>query len=182
MTTYHERSYLGGIDVRHSWGRHSKTHVNMISEHIGKQLRITLERNVNYVDRRYARKYLKSKVCCCRITRRPASQLPRLCSCQSDKLLYGLYAETGSCRKNQMARDRSRDRSEVTCGIVTQGTIDRGIDGKVVCCSPKRSVYPSGGDLATMEAPIAPLAPGRFSTTTGWPIVLENFSASSLAR
>ncbi len=31
------------------------------------------------------------------------------------------------------------------------------------------SVCPSGGDLATISPPIMPPAPGRLSTTTGWP-------------
>ncbi len=32
-----------------------------------------------------------------------------------------------------------------------------------------RKVWPSGGDFATKSAAIVPLAPVRFSTTTGWP-------------
>src|SRR5262245_31167265 len=34
---------------------------------------------------------------------------------------------------------------------------------------PKKSVYPSGGDLRTASAAITPSPPGRASTTTGWP-------------
>ena len=32
-----------------------------------------------------------------------------------------------------------------------------------------KSVWPSGGDCMTADAAIAPSAPVRFSTTTGWP-------------
>src|SRR5690349_7235981 len=35
--------------------------------------------------------------------------------------------------------------------------------------SASSSVYPSGGDLATKSAPTFPVAPGLFSTITGWP-------------
>ena len=31
-----------------------------------------------------------------------------------------------------------------------------------------RSVYPSGADWATKDSAIMPLAPARFSITTGW--------------
>ena len=41
--------------------------------------------------------------------------------------------------------------------------------GKVRLCIS--SVWPSGADLATASAPIAPPAPPRFSTTTGWPML-----------
>jgi len=30
-------------------------------------------------------------------------------------------------------------------------------------------VWPSGGDFTTSCVPVTPLAPGRFSITTGWP-------------
>src|SRR5262245_22478816 len=36
-------------------------------------------------------------------------------------------------------------------------------------------VYPSGSDLATNSAAMAPLAPGLFSTTAGWPRNSWNF-------
>ncbi len=32
------------------------------------------------------------------------------------------------------------------------------------------SVWPSGGAVFTAMVPITPLAPGRLSTTTGWPV------------
>ncbi len=35
-------------------------------------------------------------------------------------------------------------------------------------------VWPSGADLATRSAPMLPLAPARFSTTTGWPRLSES--------
>src|SRR6266571_161383 len=34
---------------------------------------------------------------------------------------------------------------------------------------PAAIVYPSGADFATKSRPSMPLAPGRFSTSTGWP-------------
>ena len=39
----------------------------------------------------------------------------------------------------------------------------------MVVSIPASSVWPSGSDFATSCAPIAVLAPGRFSITTGWP-------------
>src|SRR6266550_2628149 len=44
-----------------------------------------------------------------------------------------------------------------------------------------RNAYPSAGDLATASAPIAPLAPGRFSTTTGCLIASETPGAMARA-
>jgi hypothetical protein len=37
------------------------------------------------------------------------------------------------------------------------------------------SVYPSGFALATTVVPMLPPAPGRFSTTNGWPIPAASF-------
>ena len=39
----------------------------------------------------------------------------------------------------------------------------------MVVSIPASSVKPSGADFATICAPIAVLAPARFSITTGWP-------------
>src|SRR5882724_1500673 len=39
----------------------------------------------------------------------------------------------------------------------------------MVVSIPANSVRPSGADFATICAPIAVLAPARFSITTGWP-------------
>jgi hypothetical protein len=39
------------------------------------------------------------------------------------------------------------------------------------------SVAPSGAELATKSAPIWPLAPGRFSTMTGWPQIATSFGS-----
>ena len=36
------------------------------------------------------------------------------------------------------------------------------------------SVNPSGAALATISEPMTPLAPARFSTTTGWPSRMLN--------
>src|SRR5262245_12425137 len=44
------------------------------------------------------------------------------------------------------------------------------------------SVWPSGSALATTSAPMFPPAPGRFSTTTGWPSVLASSSPTARAR
>jgi hypothetical protein len=41
------------------------------------------------------------------------------------------------------------------------------------------SVCPSGADFATSTTPILPFAPGRFSTTTGWPSVSWSFAPSA---
>src|SRR3954465_3984001 len=41
---------------------------------------------------------------------------------------------------------------------------------------PTRIVWPSGSDLATNSAAIAPFAPGLFSTTAGWPSTSWNFA------
>ena len=43
------------------------------------------------------------------------------------------------------------------------------------------SVWPSAGACATCAAPMAPPAPGRFSTTKGWPVRACNRSASGRA-
>ena len=40
---------------------------------------------------------------------------------------------------------------------------------------------PSGADFATESAAMLPPAPGRFSTTTGWPRARESGSASARA-
>src|SRR2546422_11039636 len=40
-------------------------------------------------------------------------------------------------------------------------------------------MWPSGGALATISVPIMPEAPGRFSTTNGWPRLSESFGAMS---
>src|SRR6266571_5145038 len=45
----------------------------------------------------------------------------------------------------------------------------------------KRSVYPSGADLATYSFAMLVPAPGRFSTTTCWPRSSESFEASRRA-
>jgi hypothetical protein len=41
---------------------------------------------------------------------------------------------------------------------------------------PTRSVWPSGGAATTLCAPIDPLAPARFSTTTLWPSAAASLS------
>src|SRR3954462_5320805 len=40
------------------------------------------------------------------------------------------------------------------------------------------TVWPSGAALATYCAAMLELAPGRFSTTTGWPMFCETFAAT----
>ena len=47
---------------------------------------------------------------------------------------------------------------------------------------PNRMVWPSGSDCATPCVAINPFAPGRFSTTTGWPSRSDIFGAISRAR
>src|SRR6516165_11691606 len=44
------------------------------------------------------------------------------------------------------------------------------------------SVYPSGADVASACEATTPPAPGRFSTTTDWPHILETTSPSVRAR
>jgi len=46
---------------------------------------------------------------------------------------------------------------------------------------PSSSVWPSAGARTTASAPSMPLAPGLFSTTTGWPSETRSFSARSRA-
>src|SRR5882762_2932475 len=53
-------------------------------------------------------------------------------------------------------------------------TLVLGFDGTMVInphvpSKPSTSVWPSGALLATCSVPMLPEAPGRFSTTTGWP-------------
>src|SRR5206468_11780058 len=57
------------------------------------------------------------------------------------------------------------------------------MNGSTVIAPPDvtRNVYPSAGDLATASAPIAPFAPGRFSTTTGCLIASETPGAMARA-
>src|SRR5438132_11807240 len=43
-----------------------------------------------------------------------------------------------------------------------------------VAASDTISVWPSGGDFATYSPPIICVAPGLFSTTTGWPQISES--------
>src|SRR2546428_5911471 len=51
--------------------------------------------------------------------------------------------------------------------------------GAAVCADEvTRSVWPSGSAFATTPAPSRVLAPGRFSTMTGWPSDADNRSAS----
>src|SRR3954468_12051215 len=47
---------------------------------------------------------------------------------------------------------------------------------------PRSQVLPSGGLFATTSAARLPPAPGRFSTTTGWPSVSESFAPRARAR
>ena len=51
-------------------------------------------------------------------------------------------------------------------------------------CAPVAtiSICPSGGDRMTYSAPTTPLAPARFSTTTGWPIASRMPSATARAK
>src|SRR5258708_3646114 len=48
--------------------------------------------------------------------------------------------------------------------------------------APITSVYPSGGDFATAFAPRLPDAPGRLSTTTGWPHISASLGPMVRAR
>jgi hypothetical protein len=48
-------------------------------------------------------------------------------------------------------------------------------------CTTRR-VYPSGALRATNSLPTFPPAPGRFSTTTGWPRTGVSLSASQRPR
>jgi hypothetical protein len=43
------------------------------------------------------------------------------------------------------------------------------------------SVWPSGAALATRSVAMLPLAPARFSTTTGWPMFSDSFAATRRA-
>ena len=51
-----------------------------------------------------------------------------------------------------------------------------------VLTPPITSVYPSGAALATYSQPMLPLAPGLFSTTTGWFIALARPVATRRAN
>lgn len=46
---------------------------------------------------------------------------------------------------------------------------------------PNRIVYPSGRAFTTYCVPMLPLAPARFSTSTGWPSRSDRNGASSRA-
>jgi hypothetical protein len=51
-----------------------------------------------------------------------------------------------------------------------------------VAALPSSHVYPSGGDFATASAPIVLPAPGRLSTTIGWPSRLDSGGAMMRPR
>src|SRR5262245_14713630 len=60
------------------------------------------------------------------------------------------------------------DRGNTFNWVVRPVREDVGTDTERVV-DPINRVYPSGFELVTAPAPIMPPAPGRFSTTTGWP-------------
>src|SRR3954466_5259636 len=61
---------------------------------------------------------------------------------------------------------------------------DRTVWGNATVCADdaNKYEYPSGGDLKTASAPMAPAAPGRFSTTTDWPTCSLTIGASLRAK
>ena len=56
------------------------------------------------------------------------------------------------------SRSVSYDNFEYVCGLITSELV-----------LPSITVYPSGGDFATMSEPMVPAAPARLSKITCWP-------------
>src|SRR3546814_606890 len=87
-------------------------------------------------------------------------------------------------------------RTTTASGVAVAIDTPRNACGNSYCCffegsselmarlptAPSSTVYPSGLALTTNCAPISPAAPALFSTTTGWPRILDSCSAYTRAE